>query len=101
MGIPDNEYDAVNVIKQGFVYEFLQVALVKPIFNIKEPGKLAEWYRNRDKPGTVRPEPEEIFKARTFKVLALGFVDSDYEMLSDMDGNTVFYDFYSADLSVS
>ena len=43
LGLPSDEYDGVSIIKRGFVYEFLKVALVKPVIAVKEPEKLKEW----------------------------------------------------------
>ena len=59
-GLPTDEYDAVMLIKRGFVYEFLRVALVKPLLAMQNQDKLYAWFKDRD---TVPvPDPAEIFK---------------------------------------
>ena len=45
-GLPVDEYDAVMLIKRGFVYEFMRVALVKPLMSMKNTDTLIAWFRD-------------------------------------------------------
>ena len=50
-------------IKKGFVKEFLQTTIVKPLIVIKDPELLLRWFNHRD----TEPLPKEsdIFKSGT------------------------------------
>ena len=59
-GLPVDEYDAVMLIKRGFVYEFMRVALVKPLMSMKNTDTLIAWFRDRE--NVPVPDPGDIFK---------------------------------------
>ena len=42
-----DEYDAIRLIKTGFVFEFLRVALVRPVATgLRDPEALARWQQS-------------------------------------------------------
>ena len=48
-------------IKKGFVKEFLQTVIIKPLIVIKNPDLLLKWFNNRDRDPV--PKESEIFKS--------------------------------------
>ncbi|TRY80567.1 hypothetical protein TCAL_04551 [Tigriopus californicus] len=60
VGLPGDDYDAVCLIKKGFVLEFLKVAVLNPIISIRNPDLLLEWFQDRDNKPV--PSPEQLFK---------------------------------------
>ena len=68
--LPVDEYDAVMLIKRGFVYEFMRVALVKPLVSMQNAEKLGQWFKDRE--NVAVPDPAEIFKVKTiYEILEL------------------------------
>ena len=43
LGIPDNEYDIVMLVRKAFIHNFLKVAIIKPLLTIKNPELLFDW----------------------------------------------------------
>ncbi len=61
LDLPTNEYDAVRLIKTGFVYEFLRVVLLRPVATgLRDPDGLLQWFREREQ--RELPPVEEVFK---------------------------------------
>ncbi len=67
--LPTDDYDAVKMIKTGFVYEFLRVVLIRPVATgLRDPEALLRWHRARggSAPGSPGPpelpKVEEVFK---------------------------------------
>ncbi|XP_040565835.1 uncharacterized protein [Lepeophtheirus salmonis] len=63
--LPEDEYDAIQAIQKGFIYEFMKTVLVKPLFNLKNPEELLKWSINKveGKDGGPPPSLEDVFKS--------------------------------------
>ena len=63
LGIPTDEFDATQLIRKGFMYEFLKTVIFKPIIKFKGKDVLMNWYQNKDK--VLPPDEKEVFKSGT------------------------------------
>jgi len=43
-----DEYDGVQLIKKGFVYDFLRVVIIKPIATMTNAEMLKDWFAKKD-----------------------------------------------------
>ena len=63
LNLPEHEFDALTLIRKGFLYDFLKTVLFKPLITMKGPDLVKHWYDNQ---GTVKlPDEAEVFKSGT------------------------------------
>jgi hypothetical protein len=63
LNLPEDQYDATQLIKKGFLFDFLKSVLLKPILTMKGKDILKTWYA--DKTNIPVPDEKEIFKSGT------------------------------------
>ena len=65
--LPDNPTSAIELIKQGFTFEFMKSALIRPVLLLKSRTKLLKWWKKVES-GEDPPLPPvtKIFKSEAF-----------------------------------
>ena len=67
-GLPDDVGSGVDLIKQGFTFEFMKNALIRPVLSLRNRKSLMRWWKKVKKGHLTTPPPpeKEIFKSETY-----------------------------------
>ena len=60
--LPKDDYDAVQLIHKGFIYEFLKTALIKPVLQLQRKDELLEWFNSPNRNEIKPPDEATMFK---------------------------------------
>ena len=66
--LPEDELSGIELIKQGFTFEFMKNALIKPVLSLRNRKCLMKWWKKVKNGHLTSPPPleSEIFKSESY-----------------------------------
>ena len=65
--LPESSDDGIGLIKEGFTFEFMKNALIRPVLSLKNRKSLMRWWRKKER-GEQAPLPKltDVFKSESY-----------------------------------
>ena len=67
MNFPENDDEFRDLIKKGFLLEFMKSALINPVLTLRDPKLLFRWWKKiKNGKDPVLPEVSKVFKSESY-----------------------------------